>query len=308
MDQRPRDDDRPEPGPAAAAAGPPPGPAPVPAPVDWEPVGQPVSTGPGQSTDGPAAPEPLGSTTQPPNPTSMPPVEWTGTAVAAPPTRRRRRLVYIGLGVAIVVLVGLVGSIVRGSKSNDPYDVAVGEFGRQLLAMPEFKAKYGNLTSEQQAYEVGQKAAASGIPRLGDADVLRYWQDSATLLNVAEPSACGRILRNKLQAGEAARIARALDLATFKDLLAVTMLAVQADLRGDPVHPVPDVQQVSGAFIKLQAAMGPSMIESSTKLTDASASDADVCTAGRTFIGGVLALGEPDRTLILRYSISNATP
>ena len=195
----------------------------------------------------------------------------------------------------------------RGSP-KDAYDVAASEFGRQLLAMPEFKAKYGEVTSEQQAYEVGQKAAASGIPRLGDADLLRYWQDSATLLNVADPSACGRILRNKLQPSEASKMARSLDLTTFKDLLSVTMLALQADLRGDPVRPVPTAQELSGAFVKLQAAMGPSMVESSTKLTDASATDPDVCTAGRTFIGGVLALGDPDRTVILRYSITNTTP
>jgi len=305
MDERPSDDDRLEPGPMAP--GPVPDPSPVPARVGWEPVGRPVSAGTSPTTDGPAAAEPSDPTMPPVGPMTAPLVEWTGTSVAAPPTGRRKRLIYIGLGVAIVVLVGLVGSIVRGSKSNDPYDLAAADFGRQLLAMPEFKAKYGNLTSEQQAYDVGQRAAASGIPRLGDADLLRYWQDSATLLNVSEPSACGRILRNKVQAGEAARLARALDLATFKDLLAVTMLAVQADLRGDPVHPMPDQQQVSGAFIKLQASMGPSMVTSSTKLTDATASDADVCTAGRTFIGGVLALGEPDRTVILRYSIGSAT-
>jgi hypothetical protein len=206
-----------------------------------------------------------------------------------------------------LALIALVGAIFRGS-GGDAYDVAANDFGRQLLAMPDFKAKYGELTTEQQAYAVGQKAAASGIPRLGDADLLRYWQDSAKLLNVAEPGACGRILRNKIQPGEASKVARALDIETFKDLLGVTLLAVEADLRGDPVRPVPDAQQVSGALVNLQSAMGPSMLESSSKLTDASATDADVCTAGRTFIGGVLALGEPDRTVILRYSISNATP
>jgi hypothetical protein len=299
MDERPSDGDPLDSSPAAA--GPPPDSTPVPAPVGWEPVARLVPSGPAPTADGPVA-----ATLS--DPTAAPPVEWTGTAIAAPPTGRRKRLVYVGLGVAVLVLVALVASIVRSSTSNDPYAVAASDFGRQLLAMPEFTAKYGKLTSEQQAYEVGQKAAASGVPRLGDADLLRYWQDSATLLNVAEPNACGRILRNKLQAGEAARLARSLDLATFKDLLAVTMLAVQADLRGDPVHPAPDAQQLTGAFIKLQAAMGPSMVTSSTKLTDASASDADVCAAGRTFIGGVLALGEPDRTMILRYSSSSATP
>jgi hypothetical protein len=295
MHERPGDDDRLEPRPAATD---PPSLSP---PVGWDPPAASVASQPTAVPEGP----PLAPASDPP--ASAPPIDWTGNANLTTPPPGRRRFVYIGLGLAILVLLGLVGSILRGSGS-DAYDIAANDFGRQLLAMPDFKAKYGELTSEQQAYEVGQKAAASGIPRLGDADLLHYWQDSAKLLNVAEPGACGRILRNTIQPGEASKLARALDIETFKDLLAVTLLAVQADLRGDPVRPVPDAQQVSDAFAKLQSAMGPAMIDSSAKLTDASATDADVCVAGRTFIGGVLALGEPDRTVILRYSISSATP
>ena len=231
-----------------------------------------------------------------------PPIDWE--AIPSTPTTRRRRFVYVALGVAAFVLVTLGVSIIGGSKSNDPYEAASRDFGQKLLSMPEFKAKYGTVTTEDQAFEVGQQLAASGIARLGDADLLRYWQLSDKLLNVVDEGPCGRIFRNTIQPAEAKQMTRALDLPTFQELLDVTMLAFQADLRGDPPKPAPTESQVSGAFAKLQAALGSSVTETSAKLADASATDAEVCVAGRAFLGAVLGLTEPDRTVVLRYVIS----
>jgi len=234
--------------------------------------------------------------------TAGPPIDWQ--TMPSAPTPRRRQFVYVALGVAAFVLVTLGVSIVGGSKSNDPYEAASREFSQKLLSMPEFKAKYGTVTSEDKAYELGQQLAASGLSRLGDADFLRYWQLSNKLLNVADPAPCGRIFRSTVQPAEAKQIARSLDLTTFKELLDVTLLALQADLRDDPPRPPPTSAQVSSAFVKLQGAMGPTIVETSSKLTDPSASDTEVCYAGRAFLAGVLGLGEPDRTVILRYVIS----
>jgi hypothetical protein len=233
------------------------------------------------------------------------PVDWQAAGVATP-TSGRKRVVYIGLAVAVVVLFGLIRSITGGSTSNDPYDVATREIGQKLLEMPEFKAKYGDVKTEQRAYEIGQQIALSGIPRLGDADLLRYWQLTNKMIGVADPAICGRIFKQTAGNEDAKKTARALDLDSFKQLLDVTLLAFQADLRGDPVRPAPSNEALTTAFAALQTSMGAGMVDAAATLTNKSANDADVCAAGRSFLGAVLSLGEPDRTVIARYMISSA--
>lgn len=259
----------------------------------------------------PSTPAPTGDlaapTGDPGAPTGDPgaPVDWS-TATAVQPAPRRNKLVLAGLGLAGVALVGLVWMITGGSPSNDPYDAAARDVGEKLLAMPEFKARYGDVTSEDRAFEIGQEIALKGIPKLGDADLLRYWQLTNRMIGVADPTTCGRIFRQTAKPADAKNAARALDIESFKALLDVTVLAFQADLRGEPVKPVPSSTQLSTAFAALQTAMGPSMADAAAKLGDTAASDADVCTAGRSFLGAVLALGEPDRTVIARYMIATA--
>jgi hypothetical protein len=259
----------------------------------------------GEAAEGPAAPLSSEMGSSGPSNASAAPVDWQAAGAAAP-TSGRKKLVYVGLAVAVVVLLGLIRTITGGSPSNDPYDVATREVGQKLLAMPEFKAKYGEITSEEQAYQIGQEIALKGIPRLGDADLLRYWQLTNKMIGVADPAVCGRIFKQTAGAEDARKTARALDLDSFKQLLDVTLLALQADLRGDPVRPAPSSDALTTAFLALQTSMGPGMTDAATKLSDKSASDADVCAAGRSFLGAVLALGEPDRTVITRYMIASA--
>ena len=228
------------------------------------------------------------------------PVDWQAAGAVAP-TPRRRKLVYVGLAIAVVVLSALVLTIFRGTASNDPYDVATREMGQKLLDMPEFKARYGDVTTNERAYQVGQEIALKGVPRLGDADLLRYWQLTNKMIASADPAICGRIFKQTASAEDARRTARTLDLESFRQLLEVTLRAFQADLRGDPVRPAPSSEALTTAFLALQTSMGAGITDAAAKLTDKSASDADVCAAGRSFLGAVLQLGEPDRTVITRY-------
>ena len=234
------------------------------------------------------------------------PVDWQAAAPTAP-MPGRKKLVYVGLAVAGVVLFGLIRTITGGaSPSNDPYDVATREFGQKLLAMPEFKAKYGDVTSNERAYQIGQEIALKGIPRLGDADLLRYWQLTNKMIGAADPAVCGRIFKQTAGMEDASKAARALDLGSFRELLDVTLLALQADLRGDSVRPTASQVALTTAFLALQVSMGAGVTDAATTLSDKSASDTDVCAAGRSFLGAVLNLGEPDRTVIARYMIANA--
>jgi hypothetical protein len=298
MDERPKENE-PESAPNTAPAGPPPAtPNQV---VDWSAAQLAATTAP--PTAGPATD---GSGVAPSEPAPDAPVDWQTTGAAAP-TPGRKKLVYVALAVAGLVLFGLVRTIIGGgSSSDDPYDVATREVGQKLLAMPEFKARYGDITSQEQAYQVGQEIALKGIPRLGDADLLRYWQLTNKMIGVADPALCGRVFKQTSGAEDAKKAARALDLESFRQLLDVTLLAFQAELRGDPVRPAPSSEALTTAFIALQTAMGPGITDAAAKLSDKSASDADVCAAGRSFLGAVLALGEPDRTVIARYMIAAA--
>jgi hypothetical protein len=252
---------------------------------------------------GPAPNDPAGVRSAPSEPGA--PVDWQA-ATTAPRTSGVSRLIYGVLAVVVAILVVLILTIVRGATSNDPYDAATREIGQKLLAMPEFKARYGDITSDERAYQIGQEIALKGIPRLGDAELLRYWQLTNKVIGVADPAICGRIFRQTAGPEDAKNAARALDLASFRELLDVTMLAFQADLRGDPVRPAPSSEALTTAFLALQVSMGPGMADAAAKLNDKSASDADVCTAGRAFLTAVLALGEPDRTVITRFMISSA--
>jgi len=260
----------------------------------------------------PSAPPPAGVASSPSEPGTLlvpgepgAPVDWQA-ATTPPRTTGVSRVIYGALAIVVAILVVLVLTIVRGASSNDPYDAATREIGQKLLAMPEFKARYGDVTSEERAYQIGQEIALKGIPRLGDVELLRYWQLTNKVIGVADPAICGRIFRQTASPEDAKNAARALDLASFRELLDVTMLAFQADLRGDPVRPAPSGEALTTAFLALQVSMGPGMADAAAKLTDKSASDADVCAAGRTFLGAVLALGEPDRTVITRFMISSA--
>ena len=260
----------------------------------------------------PSAPPPAGVASSPSEPGTLlvpgepgAPVDWQA-APTPPRTTGVSRVIYGALAIVVAILVVLILTIVRGASSNDPYDAATREIGQKLLAMPEFKARYGDVTSEERAYQIGQEIALKGIPRLGDVELLRYWQLTNKVIGVADPAICGRIFRQTASPEDAKNAARALDLASFRELLDVTMLAFQADLRGDPVRPAPSGEALTTAFLALQVSMGPGMADAAAKLTDKSASDADVCAAGRTFLGAVLALGEPDRTVITRFMISSA--
>lgn len=261
-----------------------------------------------ETADGDAPPPDPGAIVDPVDQAAPPgaPVDWQ-TAAPTGPTPARKKVVTVGLVVAGVILFGLILTITRGgSSSNDPYDVATREAGQKLLAMPEFKAKYGDVTSDERAFQIGQEIALKGIPRLGDADLLRYWQLTNKMIGAADPAVCGRIFKQTAGVEDAKKTARALDLASFRELLDVTVLALQADLRGDPVRPTASEEALTTAFLALQVSMGAGMTDAATTLNDKSASDADVCAAGRSFLGAVLNLGEPDRTVIARYMIASA--
>jgi hypothetical protein len=282
-----------------------------PTPVaETQPVEAPPSAGPPPdpvtSPPDPVAspPDPAAS---PPDPVAPPPEPaWLGASqpTASGPSPRQL-LIGAALVLGIILLTVAVGATLLKASKGDSYEAIAAEVGGEILAEPGFKAKYGTVTTEQGAFDLGQQVARQGVGRLGDADLLRYWQASNKMLQAAPEAICGRILRQTATAADASAAAKAVDTQTFRDLADVLLLAVRADLRGDAAVPAPSTEQVTAAFLALRTAMGPSMLQAASTLTNASASDAEVCAAGRTFLNAVMGLAEPSRTTILRYLIAS---
>ena len=126
MDEPPRD---PPPQPEPAEPGLPATPAPEPAP---EPTGW-IPPAPGPDP----APEPTG---------------WIPPAESKP-----SRIVIRVLAASPWPCSGLlVFTIFIGSRA-DPREAAANDYGRRLMEMPEFQARYGDVDSPERAFELGQQ-------------------------------------------------------------------------------------------------------------------------------------------------------
>ena len=91
----------------------------------------------------------------------------------------------------MAVLGVLVFTIFIGSQV-DPREAAANDFGRRLMEMPEFKARYGDVDSHEEAYELGQQLGATAFARLDDPSLFRYWQLQEIVLQNADDSICSQ--------------------------------------------------------------------------------------------------------------------
>jgi hypothetical protein len=249
--------------------------------------------GPEAAPDGDASP----TMTDPPAPAPA----ASGWVVPAPDPHPRRTRTLVALAVSILVIAFLGITIFIGSQV-DPYEVANREFGERLLAAPGWDSRYGDVTTSEDAFRVGLELSQTAFARLDDADLLRYWQLSHELLGLADPAACTRVFRQTMTPTDGQEITRLLDLDAYREYLALTLAAFEAELSGTVGPPVPSDLEAEGALIALAAAMGDEAVTAAaTTMGDATATDAAVCTAGRDFLAGALGLAEPDRATLLRW-------
>lgn len=263
---------------------------------------------PSQPSDEPVPNEPAETTAAPPSPPAEPVTGW----VQPPPDRKSGRTLPRLLAAIAVVLFGLVGIFVLltflGSqiREADPYETVTAEFGQRLIELPEFKARYSDVDTAEEAYQVGQQLGAVALARIADADLLRYWQLSERLLGVADDAACAGVMRQTIGAADAAELMRKLELEEVREMLDITYRAFEAELKETPGPAAPSDADVQAASFALAGAMGAdTVVEMGTTLSDITASDAEVCAAARSFVQGVLALEEPHRTTMLRYMVTS---
>jgi hypothetical protein len=219
-------------------------------------------------------------------------------------SKSNRIVIRVVAGIAVAVAAILVFTIFIGSQVG-PREAAARDFGRRLMDMPEFQARYGDVDSPEQAYELGQTLGTTALARLDDPGLLRYWQLTEVLLQNADDSTCTQVMRQTIQSDQARELLMTLDEDQFKELLAVTFKAFEAELKGTPGPPPPSAAEVQAASMALADAMGlDAVTQAANDLQDATAEDAAVCGAARSFVRGVLDLEEPHRTTFLRYMVS----
>ena len=280
MDEPPRDPPpQPEPMEPAAPVTPVPEPAPEPAP---EPTGwiPPV-----------AAPTPA--------PASEPTQGWI------PPTDKKpsRMIIRVAAGIAVALLGLFVFTIFIGSQV-DPREAAANDYGRRLLEMPEFQARFGDVDSPERAYELGRELGTTALVRLDDPSLLRYWQLTEAVLQNADDSTCSQVMRQTIKAEQAGELAKTLDEDQYNEFLEVTFKAFEAELKETPGPPPPSDADVQAASLALANAMGlDAVTDAANALQDTTAEDKAVCDAAKAVIGGVLALEEPHRATFLRYMV-----
>ena len=196
----------------------------------------------------------------PPTRDLEPTVGWIPPAEGKP----SRILIRVAAGIAVAVLGAVVFAMFIGG-SSDPHDQALEEFGARLAALPEFKARYGDVET-------------------GD---------------------CAAIMRATISGTDAAAVVRRLEIDEFREMLDVTYTALVSELKGTPGPPAPTNADVDAASLALEGALGADrVVELGTTLADPSAADAAVCGAARSFVGGILALEEPHRTTFLRFMVA----
>ena len=241
------------------------------------------------------APDPL-APAEPPAPSG-----W----IQPPPGQKPSRVLPVLLAVVAFGVLGVLGLLVFIGANVDPRDAAASDFGRRLMEMPEFEARYGEVDSPEEAYELGQQVGLTAFARLDDASLLRYWQLMDHVIEQADDRACTGLIRQTLDASEATELTRLLDQDQFEELLGISFVAFEADLKGIPGPPAPSDADVQAASAALASAMGIDQLnQAASALQDPTADGATVCRATKSFIGSVLELEEPHRATFLRYMAS----
>jgi hypothetical protein len=241
---------------------------------------------------GPAAPDPV----EPPAQSG-----W----IQPSPDQKPGRALPVVLAVVAVGVLGIIALFAFIGANTDPRDAAARDFGQRIMEMPEFEARYGDVDSPEEAYQLGQQVGLTAFARLDDATLLRYWQLMELLLQGADDQTCSGLIRQTIEASDAMELTRLLDEDQFLELLEISFRAFEADLKGISGPPAPSDADVQAASLALANAMGVDQVtQAANALQDPTADAAAVCTASKSFIHGVLQLPEPHRGTFLRYMAS----
>jgi hypothetical protein len=203
--------------------------------------------------------------------------------------------VLVGV-VAVIVVLGVIGANI------DPRDAKAREAGERLLAMPEFRERYGEVDTADEAFALGQQLSQTAMAYLDDRDLLRAWELNIVLLEKADDAVCARVIRQQLTREDAEAMSRLLDEDQYGELIDITFKAFEAELTGVPAPEPPTDAQVGAAYLALAGQMGQEeLLTTANTMIDPNASPAEACGAARSWLDGTMKLGEPERGNLLRF-------
>ncbi len=209
-------------------------------------------------------------------------------------------LIAVGVGVfAVVVILIFIGANV------DPRDALARDFGERLLAAPEFRARFSDVDTMDEAYQAGLELGTTAYAHLDDPSLLRFWQLELKIWDGADDAVCAAVFRQTASAVQSSELLYQLDESELREVLDLTANAILAELRGAPAPPEPSQPEIDAAYGALRSAMGQQeMTDTATVMTDPSAEDAAVCEAAKSFVRSILELPDPDRAVMLRFMVS----
>lgn len=202
-------------------------------------------------------------------------------------------LVAAAAGAGVAVGPGLVDLVFP----PDPYAQIDAEFGEQLLDLPGFEERFGDLQDAGDAFDAGAELAERAIGRVGDATLVEWAELMAEVLRSVEVGPCAAIARGNAPTDLAVRD---IDLETYRRLSEITFEMARLELMDAPHRAAPSPTELETARAAFLEELGPARAQELAKTDLAVADDAEACAAIRDIFESINNIDGPARIHLLR--------
>ena len=223
-----------------------------------------------------------------------------------PPNRRGRSWRGITLSGAIAAAAAGAGAAVGPDLvalvvPQDPYEQVAEEAGAEILGMPEFELRYGDL-DEDEAFGVGVELGAAAIPRLSDAELAEWLTLTRRLLDSADVETCAALVRGTGHSDDAIAAFRSLDVESFRRYIELIVSGVRLELTEAPGAAPPSSKEVDAALLLLAQEMGETRWHEvgAAFASPVTATDAELCSAARDLYDAFADLDNASRGVLIR--------
>lgn len=219
------------------------------------------------------------------------------------PARRARR------GWRGVTLSGMLAAAVAGAGvavgprlvdvlfPPDAYEQVDAEFGEQLLAIPGFEERFGDLDDAAEAFEAGVELGSGAIGRVDDATLLEWADVMVAMLRAVDVPSCAAIARGTPPTDIDMS---AVDVDTYRRLAEIVVEMARLELTNAPRHEAPSAAEMEAARLAFVEQLGLARAQELAKTDIAAASDDDACSAIRDILEAMKAVDGPERVHLLR--------
>lgn len=223
-----------------------------------------------------------------------------------PPAPRRGRLASLlriaAVPAVIGAIIGITGALSDRAPS-DPYEAAAERAGADLLAMPGFEERFGDL-DEEAAYRAGMELGMAAIPHLPDPELDEWLTITNELMDGLEGARCAALVRADAETSAKALldVVRILDVETFERYLGIVVSGIRLELSGELDPDPPSAAQLDAAYSALLAEIGTERLLEIEQMfvSPQTASDDEMCTAMKEMYRAIAALDPAARHVLIR--------